>query len=84
MSYLWTNPNCHSVRGTLANGIFGPDLTHLMSRLTLGAGVAKNTPENLRVWIDNPSALKPGARMPAMKLSRGEQDQLVAYLLTLR
>jgi cytochrome c oxidase subunit 2 len=76
--------NCHSVRGTLANGIFGPDLTHLMSRATLGAGVAKNTPESLRVWVDNPAALKPGALMPAMKLSRGEQDQLVAYLLTLR
>jgi cytochrome c oxidase subunit II len=76
--------NCHSVRGTLANGIFGPDLTHLMSRATLAAGVAKNTPDNLRAWIDNPDTLKPGARMPAMKLSRRDLDQLVAYLLTLR
>ena len=76
--------NCHSVRGTLANGIFGPDLTHLMSRATLAAGVAKNTPDNLRAWIDNPDTLKPGARMPAMQLSRRDLDQLVAYLLTLR
>jgi cytochrome c oxidase subunit 2 len=76
--------NCHTVRGTPANGIFGPDLTHLMSRSTLGAGVAPNTPENLRAWIDNPDALKPGALMPAMKLSRADLDQLVAYLLTLR
>src|SRR5262249_24519858 len=29
--------NCHTVRGTPANGLFGPDLTHLMSRQTLGA-----------------------------------------------
>jgi cytochrome c oxidase subunit II len=76
--------NCHTVRGTPANGIFGPDLTHLMSRATLAAGVAKNTPENLRAWIANPDALKPGALMPAMKLSPGELDQLIAYLLTLR
>jgi cytochrome c oxidase subunit II len=76
--------NCHTVRGTPANGIFGPDLTHLMSRETLAAGVAKNTPENLRAWIDNPNALKPGALMPAMQLSRADLDHLVAYLLTLR
>jgi cytochrome c oxidase subunit II len=76
--------NCHTVRGTPANGIFGPDLTHLMSRSTLGAGVATNAPENLRDWIDNPDALKPGALMPAMKLSHADLDQLVAYLLTLR
>jgi cytochrome c oxidase subunit 2 len=36
--------NCHTVRGTTANGVFGPDLTHLMSRSTIGAGVVRNTP----------------------------------------
>jgi cytochrome c oxidase subunit 2 len=76
--------NCHTVRGTTANGIFGPDLTHLMSRSTLGAGVAANTPENLRNWIEHPAGLKSGALMPAMQLSRRELEQLVAYLLTLR
>jgi cytochrome c oxidase subunit II len=76
--------NCHTVRGTPANGIFGPDLTHLMSRSTLAAGVASMTPENLRAWVNNPAALKPGALMPAMQLSRADLDQLVAYLLTLR
>jgi cytochrome c oxidase subunit 2 len=76
--------NCHTVRGTSANGIFGPDLTHLMSRATLAAGVAPITPDNLRAWINNPDALKPGARMPAMKLSPDELDHIAAYLLTLR
>jgi len=76
--------SCHTVRGTPANGVFGPDLTHLMSRATLGAGVAANTPENLRAWVDDPARLKPGARMPAMKLSREQLDGLVAYLVTLR
>src|ERR1700737_3046248 len=40
--------NCHTVSGTVANGRFGPDLTHLMSRDTIAAGAAKNTPENRR------------------------------------
>jgi cytochrome c oxidase subunit II len=72
------------VRGTPANGIFGPDLTHLMSRVTLGAGVVSNTPETLRDWINNPDILKPGVLMPAMQLSPAALDRIVAYLLTLR
>jgi len=76
--------NCHAVRGTPANGVFGPDLTHLMSRDTLGAGVAPNTRENLRAWVRDPAALKPGALMPAMQVSDEQLDGLVAYLVTLR
>lgn len=76
--------NCHRVAGTDANGIFGPDLTHLMSRETLAAGAAPNTPAALRAWITNPDTLKPGALMPAMQLPPDEIDQLVAYLTTLR
>jgi len=76
--------NCHTVAGTVANGRFGPDLTHLMSRDTIAAGAAKNTPENLRQWILNPDAIKPGSLMPAMQLSDPELDALTAYLETLR
>src|SRR5499433_2465278 len=76
--------NCHTVRGTQSNAVFGPDLTHLMSRSTLGAGAARNTPENLRAWVKDPSAFKTGALMPAMKLDDAQLDQLVAYLSTLR
>jgi cytochrome c oxidase subunit II len=76
--------NCHSVRGTVANGRFGPDLTHLMSRNTIAAGAALNTPENLRLWIQNPDAIKGGSLMPAMKLSDSDLDALVGYLETLR
>ena len=39
--------NCHTVRGTAAHGTYAPDLTHLMSRETLAAGMIKNTPDNL-------------------------------------
>ena len=76
--------SCHAVRGTSANGVFGPDLTHLMSRRTIGAGVIQNTPESIRSWIDDTASLKPGALMPAMKLSREDLDKVTAYLLALR
>ena len=75
--------NCHAVAGTVANGRFGPDLTHLMSRETLAAGATSNTPENLRLWIQNPDVIKPGALMPAMNLTDKELDEVTAYLLTL-
>ncbi len=76
--------NCHAVAGTAAVGRFGPDLTHLMSRQTIAAGAADNTPDNLRLWIQNPDAIKPGSLMPAMKLSDPDLDALVRYLETLR
>ena len=76
--------NCHTVSGTVANGRFGPDLTHLMSRDTIAAGAAPNTSENLRLWIRTPNALKPGSLMPAMQLTDSELDALTAYLETLR
>src|SRR5215468_2604603 len=76
--------NCHAVGGTIGTGRFGPDLTHLMSRRTIAAGAAENTPENMRLCIQNPDAIKTGSLMPAMKLSDAELDALVRYLETLR
>ena len=76
--------NCHAINGTVANGRFGPDLTHLMSRTTIAAGAALNTPENLRLWIQNPDAIKRGSLMPAMQLSKSDLDALMGYLETLR
>ena len=76
--------NCHAVGGTNGTGRFGPDLTHLMSRRTIAAGAAENTRDNLRLWIQNPDAIKIGSLMPGMKLSDAELDALVRYLETLR
>ena len=76
--------SCHTVGGTVATGRYGPDLTHLMSRETIGAGVAPNTRERLRAWVQNPDDLKHGVLMPAMQLDDEQLDQLVEYLLTLR
>jgi len=76
--------NCHAVAGTAATGRFGPDLTHMMSRRTIAAGAAENTPENLGMWIQDPDMIKPGSLMPAMKLSDADLDALVRYLETLQ
>jgi cytochrome c oxidase subunit II len=76
--------NCHTIRGTRSTGRFGPDLTHLMSRETIAAGAAQNTPKNLRAWIENPDTFKEGALMPAMHLTDQQLDQITAYLSTLK
>jgi len=76
--------SCHTIRGTIANGRYGPDLTHLMSRETLGAGAAANTPGDLLQWITDPNIYKPGCLMPAMHLSDRQNQQITAYLLTLK
>jgi cytochrome c oxidase subunit 2 len=76
--------NCHAINGTNGNGRFGPDLTHLMSRRTIASGAADNNSQNLRLWIQNPDAIKPGSLMPAMKLTDADLDALVRYLETLQ
>jgi cytochrome c oxidase subunit II len=76
--------NCHTVKGTAAAGTFGPDLTHLMSRETLASGVVPNTLENLRAWVKDPQAVKPGNLMPDMQLNPHELDEVVSYLSSLK
>lgn len=75
--------DCHTVRGTAANGELGPDLTHFASRLTIAAGVYPNTRDNLRTWILDPHSLKDGNLMPSTSLSEAELEALLAYLESL-
>jgi cytochrome c oxidase subunit 2 len=75
---------CHAVRGTQANGTHGPDLTHLMSRRRIAAGVLDNTRDNLQRWITHPQQIKPGAAMPDTALSDQDANSLYAYLATLQ
>jgi len=74
--------NCHRVRGTPARGVFGPDLTHLMSREMLASGMSPNDRdgENLTKWIADPQRIKPGCLMPAFGLSKRDLDLVVRYL----
>jgi len=76
--------NCHTIKGTTAQGKFGPDLTHLMSRVTLAAGAAPNTPGSLRLWVRDPQKAKVGCLMPNMQLTDEQVDQIAAYLQTLK
>ncbi len=59
---------CHRVDGTEANGDVGPDLSHVGSRATLGAGILPNDEEALRSFIAHPQAIKPGSRMPGFSM----------------
>ncbi len=79
---------CHTIAGTEAAGIVGPNLTHFASRGTFAGAMFQNTAENLRGWVADAPAVKPGARMPAgirdLGLTQEEVDAIVAYLLTLK
>jgi cytochrome c oxidase subunit 2 len=75
---------CHAVEGTPAASNVGPVLTHLASRLTLGAGALPNTRGNLGGWVVDPQQIKPGARMPPSPLPPADLEALLDYLGTLR
>jgi cytochrome c oxidase subunit 2 len=75
--------SCHAVRGTDAAGVLGPDLSHLMQRHTLAAGVLPNDPDDLARWISDPQGIKPGNLMQKPELSSRELADVQAYLKTL-
>jgi cytochrome c oxidase subunit 2 len=75
---------CHMLRGKPTAGVEGPDLTHVASRLMLGAGLMSNNPGNMAGWVSNAPALKPGIEMPAVAMSAGQMRALLAYLEVLR
>jgi cytochrome c oxidase subunit II len=62
----------------------GPSLRHLASREFLGGGIARNTPENLMLWLTDPQAAKPGNRMPKVPLTGPERTMILGYLESLR
>ena len=75
---------CHAIQGTDAHGTVAPDLTHMATRSTIGAGTLPNTPEHMTAWIRDPQASKPGNQMPPNPLSPEDLQALLAYLETLR
>ena len=73
--------DCHRIDGTQAQGTAGPDLSHLGSRLTIGAGLLDNDEERLARFIAHAGSVKAGARMPAYPhLSAGELGAIAAWL----
>jgi cytochrome c oxidase subunit 2 len=75
---------CHTINGTNAAGVTGPNLTHVASRGFIAGGVLQNTPGELRAWIKDPQAIKPGSLMPTLGLSDDQVNKLAAYLSTLK
>jgi cytochrome c oxidase subunit II len=76
---------CHAIQvGTgRVGGRLGPDLTHLASRRTIGAGILENTIGNLGGWILNSQGIKPGNLMPPIPMDGESLQALLAYLASL-
>jgi cytochrome c oxidase subunit 2 len=75
---------CHAIAGTRAFATRGPDLTHVGSRRTLASGALPNTDENMRRWIGDPQAIKPGTQMPKTPLTDEQVVAVSAYLRSLK
>jgi cytochrome c oxidase subunit II len=75
---------CHAIRGTSSRATVGPDLTHFASRRTIAAATFANTPQNLREWLRDPQHVKPGNRMPNLRLSDADWAALQRYVDSLR
>jgi len=72
---------CHTVRGVADESRLGPDLTHVGSRLYLGAGTLLNQPGAMAQWVSHTQGIKPGARMPSSAdMDAATLQALAAYL----
>ncbi len=76
--------SCHSIAGTSAQGVVGPNLTHVGSRQTIGTGVVPNSPQQLAAWIKDPQAIKPGVHMPAYTIPDQDIQAIADYLYSLK
>jgi cytochrome c oxidase subunit 2 len=76
---------CHTIRGTAAQGLVGPDLTHVGARLAIAANTLPNRKAPLAAWVTHAQSLKPYAQMPNITALRGDELQaLVDYLQQLK
>jgi len=75
---------CHNIGGSTANGTVGPDLTHIASRRSIAAGAMPMSEVNLRSWIADPQAVKPGTNMPRIPLAPDQLNALAAFLARLK
>ncbi len=76
---------CHTVRGSSAESTRGPDLTHIGSRISLGAGTLRNDAASLAAWISASQHVKPENLMPSFDMLPAEELGAIAtYLESLR
>jgi cytochrome c oxidase subunit 2 len=77
--------DCHTIRGTEADGDHGPDLTHVGSRRWIAAGTLPNNAGTLGGWIASSQHIKPLSHMPSFDRYTGEELRaLAAYLESLK
>jgi cytochrome c oxidase subunit II len=76
--------SCHTVRGTSAAGVLGPDLTHVASRGYIAAGLLPTTRGSIAAWVADPQTIKPGNNMPMVPLTGDELRAVSAYLASLK
>ena len=79
--------NCHAVGGTSASSTAAPNLTHFADPThECFAGCDWDTVdrEALEAWLEDPGAVKFGAKMPNYHLTPDEIEALIAYLYSLR
>lgn len=85
---LFTSKGCIACHVTKevpgAVGVVGPNLDGVASRPTIAGGAIQNTPANMRRWLQNPPAMKPGTQMSNLGLSAVEIDNLIVFLDTLK
>jgi len=77
---------CHTVRGVSEESRLGPDLTHVGSRLHLGAGTTPNDPAQLAAWVAHTQQMKPGAHMPSssQRIADADLQSIAAWLAQLK
>jgi cytochrome c len=76
--------SCHTIPGISgANGTIGPNLAGVASRPKIAGGAVNNNgPDDLKRWITDPPAAKPGTAMPKVPMTDDEATKIVAYLET--
>ncbi len=75
---------CHRIRGTAAQGLVGPDLTHVGSRGKIAAATVPNTSGHLAGWVVDAQQIKPGSQMPPNHVGADDLQALIAYLESLK
>ncbi len=72
--------NCHAVQGVNVYNRVGPDLSHIGSRTSIGAGILANNHDNMVRWLRYTDVVKPGVRMPNLGLNQEEAEAISTYL----
>jgi len=77
--------SCHVIDGVSDTAqAAAPNLTHIASRDVIAGASLNFTEDDLKAWLANPPAMKPGSYMPNLHLSSDDIDSLIAYLEALK